>query len=97
MPEIIYSIKLPGIPNFYKLETVYQEAELLRVLLNYWDETLTTEEGEAFLLIDFMIAELENYEFADRILETLKNELFTAYVQEGMRSRSASAIIGRSC
>ena len=45
------------------------------VLVNYWDEILTTEEGEEFKLIDFMIAELKEYEFSDRILETLmKNE-----------------------
>ena len=72
-----------GIPNFYNLDTLYQEAELLRVLVNYYDEPLTTEEGDEFLLIDFMMAELQEYEFSDRILETLKNELFATYADKG--------------
>lgn len=72
-----------GVPDFYKLDTIYQEAEILRVLVNYYDEILETEEGEEFRMIDFMMSELQEYGFSDPILEKLKMELFETYARDG--------------
>ncbi len=83
--------------TFENLELAWQEKELLRIILNYFDQTfvedssgpLEDEDGnpieqEEIPLMEFFTVELESLQFENQIYEKLKNELFDCYQQDNM-------------
>ncbi len=81
--------------TFEHLELAWQEKELLRIIINYFDQSFVEEnegpledelgnpiEQEEVPLMEFFIVELESLQFENQIYEQLKNELFEYYQDE---------------
>ena len=72
--------------KFLYRKTVYQEVELLRLLLNYGGEelTITDEEGKTytFLVASFFEKALRRYSFVDPVMEQLKIELLDSWISK---------------
>ena len=81
--------------GFEKLDLVYQEKELLRILLNYFGQSFVEEEegpledaegnpimGEEVELVEFFQVELEALNFENQVFDQLKEELFRIYANE---------------
>lgn len=81
--------------GFEKLDLVFQEKELLRILLSYFGQSFVEEQegplededgnplmGEEVELVSFFKIELESLNFENQVFDQLKEELFTIHAEE---------------